>query len=331
MTSRCVFSIRNPWLLSSVLVLAACGSDDAENNGTNNPDAGGQDVQQTDAPDDTSTSDVEGKDVAPDTPYEAGPCTDVESVSGSAIDEGGSPFSGADVILCIYYEQGKAQCLPPVEANGSGEFSVAMSGGTTCLESASYQIKSFEDLTVTGLYCTVDVTAGGQITTPGPDRLVKAPAGTRDPLGTPSEPHEVTASEDASIKVVPDGLFLFDFAYEDLRILPWDDTAWGWPCFVDASNPPDGMIGFAPEVEVKPDAKDALHVSFINDQGLASGTVVDLYALGGGSTKKWDGAQLHEGHWEVIGEAVVTSDGSRIETRAGEGLPFGTWVGWKKK
>jgi hypothetical protein len=326
-TSRC-FCIT--WLLSSSLILAACGSDDNESNGTNTPDAG-QDVQQTDAPGDTNTTDVQGKDVAPDTPYEAGPCTDVESVSGSAIDEGGSPFGGADIILCIYFDGGKAQCLSPVETSGSGQFTVSMTGGTACLESASYQIKSFEDLTVTGLYCTVDVTTGGQIATPGSDRLVKAPAGTRDPLGTLGDPHEVTASKNASIKVIPEGLFLFDFAYEDLRILPWDETAWGWPCFVDPSNPPQGMIGFAPEVEVKPNAKDALHVSFINDEGLAPGTVVDLYALGGGSTKKWDGAQVHEGHWEVIGEAVVTPDGSRIETRGGEGLPFGTWVGWKKK
>jgi hypothetical protein len=315
-------------LIACGLLVSACGSDDADsNNGT--PDAG-QDVAQDDVQADTPSPDAPPSDTGNDVTSEAGPCTDVTSVSGSVIDESDAAYGGVGLVLCIYQQGGIAKCLSPTKSSAAGTFDVDMPGDSTCLESASYQLRA-DDLAVTPLYCPVDVTGGGAITTPGPDRLVSVPACTRDPLGAEADAHEVTAPDGVSMTVVPGGLWLFDFAYEDLRLRRWDATKWGWPCFVDPSNAPEDLAVFAPEMEVRPDAKDAVHVSFPNEAGLAAGTVVDLYGLGGAATSLWDGEDVHEGAWEIIGEAQVSSDGARIETRPGEGLPFATWVGWKQK
>ncbi len=323
MTSR--FRIGS--LIACGLLVAACGSDEADSN-NGSPDAG-QDVVQDDVQADSPSSDAPSETTS-DVAQEAGPCTDVSSVSGSVVDESDAALAGVGLVLCIYQEGGTAKCLNPTKSSSAGTFKVDMPGGSACLQSASYQLKA-DDLTVSPLYCPVDVAAGGAITTPGPDRLVSVPACTRDPLGAETDAHEVTAPDGMSMTVVPGGVWLFDFAYEDLRIMRWDAAEWGWPCFIDASNAPDDLAVFAPEIEVQPDAKDAIHVSFPNDAGLAAGTVVDLYGLGGAATSGWDGEDVHEGAWEVIGEAVVSSDGARIETRPGEGLPFATWVGWKQK
>ena len=319
--------VRIASLIACGLLVAACGSDEADSN-NGSPDAG-QDVVQGDVQADTPSNDAPAE-ASPDVANEAGPCTDVSSVTGSVVDESDAAFADVGVVLCIYYDGGSAKCLPPTKSSSAGTFKVDMPGGSACLESASYQLKA-DDLAVTPLYCPVEVTAGGAIATPGPDRLVSVPACTRDPLGAETDAHEVAAPDGMSMTVVPDGLWLFDFAYEDLRLRRWDATGLGWPCFIDPSNAPEDLAVFAPEMEVKPDAKDAVHVSFPNDAELAAGTVVDLYGLGGAATSAWDGEDVHEGAWKIIGEAEVSSDGARIETRPGEGLPFATWVGWKQK
>ncbi len=251
------------------------------------------------------------------------------SVSGSVIDEGDQAFSGADVVLCIIQEGGKSLCLSPKKTNASGEFTVSMTNGNACLVGAAYQVKSFADSSLVPSYCPVELGAGGDVMVPEPVKLIEAPLCTRDALGDVTQPHVVTSPGGATMTVVPDALWLLDNPYEDLRLVTWDEAQWGWPCFIDASNPPDGLVAFAPEIELK--SEGGLHVSFPNDAGLAAGTVVDLYALGNGVESMWDGTDVHEGDWTIIGEAEVTSDGSRIETPAGDGLPFGTWVGWKQK
>jgi len=309
-------------LAIGILAFAGCGSDESENN-QNESDAGSDSMN-----DDVQADSPVGDDAKPDTGDSS--CTPVNSVSGSVINEQGDAFSNVGVVLCVYQDDGSAKCLNPVKTSASGEFSVTIPAGDGCLESAAYQLKA-DALSVIPLYCPVDVAAGGAIAMANPNRLVDTPACTRDALGEESKPHEVSAPDDMKMTVIPNGIWLFDFSYDDLGIRRWDAATWGWPCFIDAANAPDDLAVFAPELEVKSDAKDAVHISFPNEAGLSAGTVVDLYGLGGAATSMWDGKEVHEGSWQVIGEAQVSADGSRIETRPGQGLPFATWIGWKKK
>lgn len=320
------------WMIALGVAVAACGSDDSEGGSTGG--SGGSagttsDAGDQDAVADTGTPDATDKDAdKPDVQHEAGACFDVTSVSGSAVDEAGGALADALATVCIYYSEEVSKCLAPKKTDAAGSFSVSMPEGSACLMTAAVNLKDTNDLSAVGLYCPIDVSAGGDVAMSGSMTLVKAPQCDRDPLADATQPHTVTNPEGASMTVVPDELWMFEFGYEDLRLRTWDGSS-GWPCFVDPSNPPDGLVGFAPPLEVK--SEDAVHVSFPNTAGLAAGTAVDLYILGDGATNTWDGDLVHEGEFAVIGEAVVSQDGTRIETKPGEGLPFGTWVGWKQK
>lgn len=324
-------------ILAMGIALVACGSDDSDGAGggsAGGPDAG-NDVEQVETGTDAPGQDAEPDVDEPDAEQEAGVCTDVTSVSGTVVNESDAPYVGATATVCITRESGTAACLNPKTTDSTGTFSVTVPAGE-CLTEVAYQAGDPPnpndpppwDWSKPNVFCRVDISAGGDVTAPTA-KLVSAPQCTRDPVGATSDPHTITAPDGAAMTIVPDDVFLFDFGYDDLRLLLWDDATWGWPCFINPSDPPDGLIALAPMLEVT--SEDALHVSFPNGAGLTAGTVVDLYALGSGASMRWDGELVHEGHWEIIGEAVVSSDGARIETRPGEGLPFGTWVGWKQK
>ena len=298
--------IRFPLVFTVGVFLAACGSDESSgDSGDAGPDTGAGDKDATSS------------------------CTTVTSVSGSVIGENSAPIAGVQFVLCVY-DDDSAWCLNPESSNSRGEFSTNMLGGSACLYSASYHLGPTSRL-LTPLYCRVDVSSGGAIRTLAPDRLVSVDNCARDDLGDANSLHTVSAPDGIAMEVVPAGILLVDFAYEDLRLRRWNSADWGWPCFIDAENVPQALAVFAPEIGVIAGATDALHVLFPNDAGLAAGTVVDLYALGGAATLNWNGDIVGEGLWEIVGEAEVTSDGSTIRTRPGAGLPFGTWVGWKQK
>ena len=319
------------------LALVACGGDD-------DPAAGGTTDAGVDAtPADGSQPDTLETDGAPDAPAEVGAdtpapdapdldgavCSLLESVTGGTVSEQGAPLPDVFAVLCVYLPNGSASCLNPKKTDSNGSFTIVVPVDKQCVDRAAYQLRAPDDLTLTQVYCPVHVGSGGAVTISQSDRLIHAPAPTRDPLGVETEPHLIAEPGGARMTVVPGDLFLFDFTYDDLRLLTWDDAAWGWPCFVDTANPPDGLVAFVPEVELT--SKNAAHIAFPNTKSLAPGTVVDLWALGGAVSKRWDGTTIHEGSFEVAGEAVVSADGQWIETRPDEGVPFMTWVGWKQK
>jgi len=334
-----------PVLWSCVPMAAGgCGSDDTSSVAPAGPDAGRDATEEDaaaidgaapDAPQDTamdSAHDAVNDDVVDnDAPTVDGPsCTAVvQSVQGSTVGQQGEPLAGILGVMCVYLPTGAASCLDPVKSNSAGIFTFQVPSSKQCLDRAAYHLLSGDDLTLSSVYCPVDLGDGGNVVIPAPDRLVHAPAPIRDPLGNPADPHVISEPGGARLTVIPADLLLFDFAYEDIRMVRWDASAWGWPCFVDPASPPEGLVAFVPEVEVA--SHDAAHIAFPNTASLAPGTVVQVWGLGGAASMRWDGTELGEGSFEVIGEAVVSGDGAWIETRPGEGLPFMTWVGWKKK
>lgn len=334
-----------PVLLSCMpMVAVGCGSEDSSFSAPAGQDAGQDatgedsaaaiDVAAPDAPEDAamdSANDTAEEDLTDnDAPTVDGPsCTAVvQSVQGSTVGKQGEPLAGIVGVLCVYLPNGSASCLDPVKSNSAGIFTFQVPSSKQCLDRAAYHLLSGDDWTLSSVYCPVDLGAGGNVVIPVPDRLVHAPAPVRDPLGDPTAPHVISEPGGARLTVIPADLLLFDFAYDDIRMLTWDASAWGWPCFVDPASPPDALVAFVPEVEVA--SHDAAHIAFPNTASLAPGTVVQVWGLGGAASMRWDGTELEEGSFEVIGEAVVSGDGAWIETRPGEGLPFMTWVGWKK-
>jgi hypothetical protein len=103
------------------------------------------------------------------------------------------------------------------------------------------------------------------------------------------------------------------------------------PCFIDPANLPlalyvvtpiDSEIiepGTSPEPVLRNAALD-----LPNDTGLAAGTVVDVWVVGGAHALD---AGLAEGEWRRWTSATVSADGTRIRTATGEGIGYLTWFG----
>jgi hypothetical protein len=103
------------------------------------------------------------------------------------------------------------------------------------------------------------------------------------------------------------------------------------PCFIDPDNLPLALYVvtpidlqvITPGTHLDPEYR-AASLDLPNETGLAAGTAVDIYVIGGVHPADYG---LLEGEWTRKVGATVTSDGSRIQTADGEGLGYLTWFG----
>lgn len=251
------------------------------------------------------------------------------SISGSVVNENGLPFSGIMCVICLFFPDGSSTCLNPVRTDDKGEYTIVPPVAKRCIEAAVVRLVPPDNPDIVILTCPIDLGLGGDVVVGDPGMLIEAPGSVRDPLGDGGSAHEISASDGTVMTVIPDDLFLFESSYENIDILIWDSVEWGWPCFIDAIDPPDGLIAITPEVLVG--SADGAHIAFPSIANLEQGTEVDVFALGTVDTNRLDGSPVKEGEWTVISSAVVSSDESMLETQVGQGLPFLTWIGWKQR
>jgi len=262
------------------------------------------------------------------------PLHGVYSISGKVVDESANGLANAATIICVFQENDISACLNPVMTSEDGSFTTDIPESRRCMLHASIHVLMGASNRVS-LFCPIDLSDTSFVET-GDYRLPVAPEGTRDTLGDTKVAHEIKADDGTTLSVVPDNLSLWDYSYEDIRVMPWDANTYGWPCFIDAANPPEALVALTPEIEfgdgtASTAKNDAVHLSFVNSKNLAAGTMVNLWGLGGVSSKTNDGTKLEEGEWTIIGEAKVSDDGAMISTEADKGLPFFTWFGWTEK
>jgi len=103
------------------------------------------------------------------------------------------------------------------------------------------------------------------------------------------------------------------------------------PCFIDPGNLPLALYVVTPiDLQVIEPGTHldpvyrAASLDLPNETGLAAGTAVDIYVIGGVHPADYG---MTEGEWSRKVGATVTSDGSRIQTADGEGLGYLTWFG----
>ncbi len=97
------------------------------------------------------------------------------------------------------------------------------------------------------------------------------------------------------------------------------------PCFAEGLDLL-GLYAFAPEVAVL-GATGGFPIRIPNVHGLADGTRVDLFVLGGLDTFLPDGTQVHEAAFEAYGTASVS--GGMIVRDVGSELPYLSWLGYR--
>jgi hypothetical protein len=96
--------------------------------------------------------------------------------------------------------------------------------------------------------------------------------------------------------------------------------------FVDNPSSFEGFYGFSPEGDV---IGGGFTVRIANSTGLAAGTAVDLYALGGISCTTPAGEHIAEGEFANVGSGSVAADGAFITFPEDVVLPCMTWMAYK--
>lgn len=334
-------------------LLSGCESKDTSTDGDTQPDGDTPDGDSSDGDDtdgdvgedgDTPDGDADGDKPADgdvpsdgdtpedgDLPVDGDDCDGVilTTASGQVIDGSGASVQGAVALVCLWSPEDRAVCLQPSMTNASGVFNRDIPPSNACVDRAAVRLLNTADLTWTQLACPYAVGEGGDVVLSEPARLVSVgEVAERDELGDPASPHRITSAAGTQLIVTPNpgDLIMYDGGYEDLRLMDWDAQTHGWPCFINPSDPPDGLVALVPELQIK--TRGTVHIAFANTTELAAGTTVTLYGMGGAGTYTWDGHIVEEGEWEPIGQATVTEDGTKIRS-IGDGLPFYTWVGWK--
>ena len=96
--------------------------------------------------------------------------------------------------------------------------------------------------------------------------------------------------------------------------------------FADNASSFEGFYGFSPEGDV---INGGFAVRIPNKTGLASGTAVDLYALGGIACNTPAGEHIPEGELANVGSGSVSADGAMITFPENVLLPCMTWMAYK--
>jgi hypothetical protein len=250
----------------------------------------------------------------------------VGCVAGAVVDERRQPLGGGVAFVCF-----GGNCLrPAVDENGF--FSQTIDQGS--LEVAFYW-GGFPSQRLTP-YCRYESLCSGAFLQCQPFVLYPAPT-----TGTPVPDTEMEALSEETTIEAEDGARL-TVAAGDALLRPLIAEAWvaltrfplqeHQPCFIDSANLPLALYAVTPgdSFVVEPESSyvdlrlrsAALDVP--NESGLAPGTVLDVYVLGGPHGAELD---LPEGDWRPVTTATVSDDGRRIVTAFGQGISYLTWFG----
>ena len=330
MMKRCTVAIL---AFLAPLLLLACGGGsssgpdgDQDTEATDAAEEAGEDLADTPEQDDAEvsadTEDIDGQDETP------APCdaTRVTGVSGAVTNADGAPLPGVAVVACVFSQSEGDACLNPVSTGTNGRFAVTVPENRQCMDSLvlRYLPPNLDDAVMT---CPLPLGSGGALETPFTPKVLPLPDTSRQTLGVETEPHQVTAHDGSVLTVTPAHIDAFGQGYDDIRILAWDAVTHGWPCFINQSDPPDLLWAILPEADLA--GVDSARFDAPNTPHLPSGATVDVYLLGGVHTETHLGLAVPEGQWTSLGTATVSTDGSRIVTDEGQGLPFFTWLGFK--
>jgi hypothetical protein len=236
-------------------------------------------------------------------------------VTGWVIDSEGFPVEGAKGQLCV--RQAGADtviCLRPGDTDANGVFTVELPEANRCITGGTFRVLIPSTSNSTA-YCHFDPSNDAGFVQVG------------DPFQLhPTDPAGATGAGDITFA---DGLVLKDV---DPEHLPFGEdiadlaagrltSAAGDHCFLEEAM--DGLYAFSPEFNVPQGM--AYAASIPNTSGLADGTVVDLYVLGGLSCVLDDETPVPEGELAKFGTGTVMGD--VIETN--DGVPCIGWLGYK--
>ena len=253
-------------------------------------------------------------------------------VSGHIVDDRGCPKICQAVVACTegtcYFGKSDADGFFTVSISATDHpdlslyFPVPMEGVKHHSPFCHYTELCDDNVRVCAEYVLYDAPTSGE--------AVPESTGPTDPNPLPAEVR-VTASDGGAL-ILHAGdevdLPLFSEPWVAFERFPLGEHV---PCFIDPANPPIALYTVTPmdTMVIEP----ATHLDPVfrfasldlpNETGLAAGTALDVYVLGGVHPLDYG---LYEGEWAPMADAEVSSDGTRIQTVAGQGMGYLTWIG----
>jgi hypothetical protein len=248
-------------------------------------------------------------------------------IGGSVRDETGATLACQSVVACT-----EGSCYFG-RSDESGFFTVTLPG--TAIPDLSVYFPVAGRLHHSP-FCRFTDLCDGELNMCGTDFvLYSAPtSGTPVPTGALASDIRVEASDTAAV-VIPAGsevhLPFYFFEHGDWVALTRFPLSEHVPCFLDPAHLPLALYVFTPfdTYIIEPGTvADPVHINagldLPNETGLSPGTAVDIYVVGGMYGHDID---ILEGEWTRLAGATVSTDGTRIQTAAGDGIPYLSWFG----
>ena len=298
------------------------GETNNNNNGECAPvtdcDGGGVDEADISSALDSTCSDAGGKTV--------------RYLTGLVADETGCPVGCAKAQICIEVApSGDFLCLRPESTDSTGRFEVELIGDNTCISRGAMRIFHATD-SMAPMYPHVNLESDSAHVDFGDAfTLHYTDAPTMLPTAADNDASYTVAFADGlEIDVVPSKMSAGASKYAQLssvHIMGSDalETVSSL-VFTDDPSSFEGFYGFSPEGDV---IGGGFNVRLANSTGLAAGTAVDLYALGGIACTLPDGEHIPEGELANVGTGSVSSDGTKITFPEDVVLPCMTWMAYK--
>jgi hypothetical protein len=323
--------------LALALLLAACDGNGGGGNDTDTDVPGDTlvDTADTDVPVDTVTDTGSPPCMTPDTTCLSAGCHappfDISCVGGTAVTETGDPVPDQPVVACT------AGACYFGRSDSTGFWTVEMPAGAIEDLSIYYPVA---DRPHHSPFCHYTELCDGEIRFCDDFPLYSAPT-SGEPLHPAPDPPTDPDPLPTDITVsASDGAFVVFHAGDEIS-LPFMAERWialtrfpideHVPCFIDPANLPLALYVITPidiyviepGTRFEPVLRNA-SLDLPNETGLAAGTAIDVYAVGGIHPTD---AGIAEGEWARLAGATVSTDGTRIQTATGEGLPYFTWFG----
>ncbi|MCB9651147.1 MAG: hypothetical protein H6730_31820 [Deltaproteobacteria bacterium] len=258
-------------------------------------------------------------------------CTEawVASVRGELRHGDAAPFEDGRAQVCVRGQAGAAlSCLRPVASCPDGQWEFLVPDNLRCVEELVMHNYALGGL-FADTYCRPDPSTldARALLDPVTIYATTAPANL-PPRGTGSEARTITFSDGVEVDVTPDGTF-FDLGEGDdylrLGMVKLPAAPNPAPCFLGAGDDFDAVYGFSPSLNVAGDTGFPFRIS---GTGIAQGTTVDLYVLGGLecllSADVND--RVEEGHWALFATVTAGANGELASN-----LPCLNWLAYKAR
>jgi len=311
---------------------------DADDNCPDNKNSGQEDADEDgigDACDDVDNA------IPTTAPERDAACTNnpwIWKITGTIQDGSDQALAGAIVQICVTPAVGEMICQRPERSDDSGTFEIIVNIDYMCVKSVVMRSLGVDNKSTT-YYLDLELPElvngdNDPVFTISPSIVLHDTAAATvptiaDPFSN-TETYTISFADGLEMDIQPSTFYGQTSTIDDLRSVRVAADSGGLE-FADSATDFEAFYGFWPEADVNNTngGPSVYPVRIPNSTGLANGTAVDFYVLGGLSTTL-NGtieSKLHEAEWAKAGTGTVSGD--TISSDSGSGLPCLTWFAYK--